>query len=131
MAQYDLRVDESKHYISCMVEGVLSAKDLKVLALALYEFRQVSGIDLICIDLRKASITADAFENYRFVNNELTQISRPGSAKSAVLVRNDDAVTKFLDTMMKNASYKVQSFTDETLALNWLLAGVTVPEAAV
>ena len=128
MASYKLEVDQSQDFIHCIADGDLEVKDLSVIAMALFELGQVTGITCYFIDFCKAHNKANPFQTYDFVHVDLNTMDQPDVGKAALLTRQGDQSHNFLVTVMNNACYRVQTFDEKALALSWLLADKVTKE---
>jgi hypothetical protein len=88
---------------------------------ALKDVNDKVEINRFLLDLRQARSVTSVHEKYEFAYEKLkVLVQAPSENRAALLKSEEDDFFRFLETVMRNASYKFRVFDNEDDALGWL-----------
>jgi len=78
------------------------------------------NINRYLFDLRGAPNIENVVPNYQFAYKDMDNFSFPRGARSALLTDPDDKSHDFMETVFRNAGFKVRLFSNKNSAIAWL-----------
>jgi hypothetical protein len=117
---YKVAISENGSFVICKVTGQFTADVAKQFTIEMDRVSRASGIKRFLTDVRNAPNVSDVFQNYSFVNTDMTELKLQKDVRSAILVSATDTSHDFVETASRNAGYNVRVFDDEGGAAAWL-----------
>lgn len=122
---YKITVSEDNLYLVCRITGAIDGDVARDFSVALDALGLERNIRCYLTDVRNAHNTLSYGENFHFVNQDMAAMGIRRGTRVATLIRRDDKVHQFLETLTHNAGYNMRIFHDETDAVAWLTAGAS------
>lgn len=117
---YKISLLNNETIIACKVIGPMTkdtavqfSRDMDVLS-------REKNIKRFLIDVRGAPNVSDALENFRFANEDMTELGLQKNVRCAIMVDEDDGTHNFVETLIRNAGYNVRIYSNEKKAMLWL-----------
>jgi hypothetical protein len=117
---YKIAISENGNFIICEVTGQFTVEVAKQFTIELDRVSRATGIKRFMTDVRNAPNVSNVFQNYNFVNTDMTELELQKDVRSAILVTATDKSHDFVETASRNAGYNVRVFDDEETAAAWL-----------
>lgn len=120
---FEVSVSEDQSYIRLTVMTSIMTFPIAMEAtLALKEVNDNVEINRFLLDLSQARSVTSVNEKYEFAYEKLKVIvGEPSKIRVALLKDENENSFRFLETVMRNASYKFRVFDKEDEALEWLI----------
>ena len=119
--QYEIFIAERKKYLVIRVHEPVTEGLLEEFIREAAEKANESGIDKFLFDLRRAANQASLTSQWWTINHVMKDLGfKPGSQHALLVTSELLADYKFLETVLFNAGYQSERFTDESEAIKWL-----------
>lgn len=120
---FEVSVSEDQSYIRLTVMTSIMTFPIAMEAtLALKKVNDNVEINRFLLDLSQARSVTSVNEKYEFAYEKLKVIvGEPSKIRVALLKDENENSFRFLETVMRNASYKFRVFDKEDEALEWLI----------
>jgi len=119
--KYEIFTPEGNRHLVTRIHEPVTERLLEEIIRKAAQKANESGIDKILFDLRRAANQASLTSQWWTINHVMKDLGfKPGS-KHALLVTSELlADYKFLETVLFNAGYQSERFTDQSEAIKWL-----------
>jgi hypothetical protein len=117
---YEISLSEDQSYICIRLDENITGDLQKAFAAESIALAQEHGISNFFADLRGISNNSPVIDQYQLSYKDLDLLHLDKSSRIAALVSSGDSSHNFIETVMRNAGYNFQLFTDEQQAIDWL-----------
>lgn len=115
-----LAFDEQEPFVRLTVHKDISLEIAKLMSQSAVQGCQKYGVNACLADVRGVRNRANPLDNYRFAYEEAQRLGIGRNMHIAVITSADDSSHEFIETVMSNAGFSMQMFTDEDAATQWL-----------
>jgi len=119
---YELSLSPGNKYVICRVKGPTTAELAREFGQKTDVFAREHNVQARLVDVRDSRNVEPIPRNYDFAYKEMPHLGIDQNSRIAILVTPDDQSHDFPIIVMKNAGYNIEKFTDERLAIDWLVA---------
>ena len=116
---YTLKADHAHETLIVIYRGELSYSNRLDAVEEGGKIIQETGFDSILVDLREATLTMSATEQFSF-GSSLSSNEQINQCRTAFLINRNQNDNDFIETTALNRGYKFNTFTSELMAREWL-----------
>jgi hypothetical protein len=117
---YTIELSENRRYLLIKTTGAITMDTVRDWSSDLEKKSCKTGIRRFLFDARSSTSISSIIENYRFAHHEAETLNMQRTARSAILVSEDDQSHDFVETTLRNAGFTVKLFTHKSSAEEWL-----------
>ena len=114
--------DKQNNCLVYVLKGVLNKQMLKPILSQMVTCCRQKNLKRILIDMKAATNSISPFDLCTLAYHDLSKLNISYSVSIVLLISSEDSSHNFLETVLRNASYKVKLFHDREAALDWLLS---------
>ncbi len=119
--KYEISVSDCRTYLHVCVNEPVTPEMLKDFIGKTAAKANESRINNFLFDLRGSDNRTDEFAHYDMVYNQSKKFGFKPNSKHALIINQKDMDDfRFIETILNNAGYQSQMFTDESPAIGWL-----------
>ena len=116
----EIKISENSKYIIVRVSENMTRSLAEHLGIEASNLGKKKNITKYLYDLRNSRNIESINTNYIFAYQEMKKIDLNPVNMVAMLTSAGDNSHNFVETVLRNAGFNVQIFTDESEAINWL-----------
>lgn len=117
---YEVSVATSRKYILCKVRVPITRELAIEFSIEMDALSHEHDIGRFLTDARGAPNVSNNLENRNFAYEDMKEMDLQRNVRAAILADPQNRSHDFVETVTRNAGYRVRVFHDEKAAISWL-----------